>query len=426
VTLETYLTTKTEVSDDIKTLEFERFLMGFYNQWVAHQFAQQKDIPKGKGDTIEFERKIDQPQGDFSVAENADVVADKLHTTILTATAAEHGRAIVRSKKVLLTSKFLGDWDEMTDSASRQAAEYLDGLLTALLATNAYRLRADKDPTFTFDVTATSDGAAGGTTFISSSLVGKADVTGGFITVKGLDTAYVSKKAYTETRPITGFNSGTGTVTVTVAFSAQLKTGVVAHIVVGTGIVSSDVLDHETFSLAVRQLERNQALRFDDNVLITGSPKHKELHNLPPRAGVGYWVNILSSDMKYDFMMSDVFKDMSTQQDKDMILNGYLAKWMGTKIFGTTKPYREDVDGTKNLASGAVHIANFLGQEAYGISAISGPKMESPYGVSLNFKEPKDFGDYGLRRSSVAWEAFFAYLSLNSLWNVGMMVGCTP
>ena len=419
-------TSLTTTADRIRTATFKRFLVGMYNQIIGHQFAQRKSIPAGKAGMVQFDKVIPLPvAATYVVSEGSDVSADSIYTTKVTGDPAKHGRAVTRNWEVYLSTEGFQDWKIMANEAGDQAAAYHDKLVMKLLAQNAYRIRADADATYSKDVTTTSDGAAGFTTFISTGITEATGFwDGAYATVKSLDTAYLSRKAFWETRQISGQVTTTCTVA---AFSALIYTGCVIHLAVGTGITATDTLGLRQFGLAVRQLKRNRALRFDDSVLTEGTPKHREIQNIEPGAGGGkYWAMIYDEDLEFDWMQSEKYIDMAIYQDKAMLINGTPKKYMGTLIFGSSQCFREDVDGTENLTSGAVHPVQFLGQQAYGINCWAGRGMKPPYGVVLTLKEPTDFADYSRVKSSLAWQSFFVNVSLSSHSNVVILGGTTP
>lgn len=420
-----YSTLRAEVASNIINLQVERLLTGLHNQLVAGQFAQKGRIPQNKGDTVEWHKKMKLARATTALAEDTDIVPKKLYMTSVTKQAEEWADAVRVTRRVWLTAKHLGDWNQMTDSLATVLSEMFDYETMSLLAGNGYRMRADNDTTYQVDVTATSDGAT--TTTISTSLTQADDFwNGGYITCTNPETTtYADRANYCETRLISDFDNGTTTAT-HAAFDILTKSGATFHLCVGTGIVATDVLDTASFSLATRQLKRNKGIRFNDALITKGLMGHKETSNLPPGAGgPGYWVCIIDQDHEYDFMKDTTWVDTAKNVKTDWLVNGEISKWMGTKVFGMTQPWREDVDGTENESSGIVHPVHFLASDAYGISAIDAPGAEGDYGVVVNLKTPKDYGDVGLIRSSISGQGYFAMRSLNSLWNVTMLAGST-
>jgi len=420
-----YYATSTTVASNILTYEQERLLTGFHNQMMGDQFAQKSSIPTNEGDTNRWHRKIKLARNTTALSEGTDVSPKAMYMTSIEATAAEYGDAVGRTRQVELTSKHLGTWDQMVDSCATQAAESLDYLVMKLLAQNGYRMRADNDATYEVNVAATSDGLT--TTFVSTSLTQADDFwNGGYITITMPETTtYADRANYCETRLISDFANATGTVT-HAAFPILTKSGCTAHLCVGTGITATDTLDTASYSLAVRQLKRNKAVRFNDSIITKSPMKHKETQNLPPGAGgPGYWVAILNTDTEYDFMKDTTWVDVGKYQDKDRLTKGEIGKWMGTKAFGITQPWREDVDGTENESSGIVQPVHFLGQDAYGISGIAAPGAEPPFGLVLTLMTSKDLGERAPRTSTASWIAYYAQRSLNSLWNIPLLCGAT-
>lgn len=416
-------TLRAEVASNIINLQVDRLLTGLHNQLVAGQFAQKGRVPQNKGDTVEWHKKMKLARATAALAEDTDITPKKLYMTSVTKQAEEWADAVRVTRRVWLTAKHLGDWNQMTDSLATVLAEMFDYETMTLLAGNGYRMRADNNTDYMADVAATSDGST--TTTVSTAL-DQADSfwDGGYITCTNPETTtYADRANYCETRLIASYVVGTVTHA---AFDILTKSGATFHLCVGTGIVATHVLSTLAFGLGARQLKRNKGIRFNDSLITKGLMGHKETGNLPPGSGgPGYWVCVLDQDHEYDFMKDTTWLELGTHQDKDALVNGEVKKWMGTKVFGMTQPWREDVDGTENESSGIVHPVHFLASDAYGISAIDAPGAEGDYGVVVNLKTPKDYGDVGLIRSSISGQGYFAMRSLNSLWNVTMLTGAT-
>lgn len=420
------MATVTTAASNILVYEQERLLEGFHNQLVGDQFAQKSEqVPANKGDTTRWHRKIKLARNTTALSASTDVTPKSIYMTSINAQAAEYGDAVTRERIVELTSKHLGTWDEMVDSCSTQAAESMDYLVSKLLAQNAYRLRADNDTTYQVDVAATSDGLV--TTFISTSLTQADDFwNGGYITITLPETTtYADRGNYCETRLISDFVNSTSTVT-HAAFPAITKSACTAHLCVATNIVATDKLATASFSLAVRQLKRNKGVRFNDAIISRAPMKHKEVQNLPPASGgPGYWVCIVNTDHEYDFMQDTTWTEAAKYQKTDWLINGEIGKWMGTRVFGTSQPWRETVAGVEAEADGAVQPVHFLAQDAYAISGVAAPGAEAPFGLVLNLMTSKDLGEHVPRTSSAGWIAYYAQRSLNSLWNIAQLCGAT-
>jgi len=422
-----------DVASNILTYEKERLLLGFHNQMVGSQFAQKGNTPTNKGDSVRWHKKLKLARVTSAWdSEAGDITPKAVYMTSWVKQATEWAQGASVSRKLQLTAKHLGGWNEIVDLVSTQMAESLDYQMMLLLGQGGYRMRADGDTTFEVNATATSDGAAGGTTFISSTLTQADDFwNGGYIIITDVTGYEAARGALGQAKIITDFDNGTTKATFAAFLdgdgtAVKLITGVVAHLCVGTNITATDVITTSVFSRGVRQLKRNLAIRFNDNLVTKGMLAHKETQNLPPPGGGGaYWVCILNTDHEYDFYQDVTWVDAAKNQDKESLVNGYQNKWMGCKIYGITYPFREDVDGTANQSSGVVQPIHFLGQEAYGISPIAAPGAKGDFGVILNLNTPEHFGDHTQRQSSATWQLYAAWTMLNSLWNVTILGGAT-
>lgn len=417
--------TLTTVASNILTYTQNRLLTGFHNQMIASQFCDTLEgIPAGEGNVGCWHRKVKPARTSAVTAEGSDITPRAMYMSKLEATAAKWADGVSRTMEVKLTSKHLRDWELMTDDCSTQAVETLDYQILKGMATKSYRLRADSDALYQVDSVTTSDGAAGGTTLVDSARTEANDYwNGGFATITGYDTAYLSRNSYCETQQVTDFVSSGGTIT-TDAFPSIIKSGVTYHIVVGTGIVATDVISHDVLSLGVRQLKRNLGLRFNDALLTKGALPHKETANVVVAPGEKYWAILVDQDIEYDFMKDAKWEALAQYQDKEAMLNGSVKKWMGCLFAGTTQSYRETVAGVEST-TGAVHIVNILGAEAYAISPVANAGSKPPFGLNLRLSTSEDLGEYTEVSSAAAWWAYFAHRSKNSKWNIGLVCGAT-
>jgi len=426
-TLRTYV-------DNFVNYQKDRLLQIFHNQIVSPQFGMRSEkIPTGKGDTVQWDLAIKQTRPAAAIAENTDIAPQLMYESKKTQQAEEWGDAVETTRRLQLIHKHLAGswgWNYMTDKVAESMAEALDYRCLGVLATNGYRMRVDRNTDYEKNVSTTSDGNAGGTTLLSTTLTqAESFWVGAYVTIMGLDTAKLSRASYQETRPVSAFANATGTVTVSTAFPSIIKSGCAIHICVGTGITEGDIITTNVISVMGRQLKRNKGIRFNDTLVTKGMIKQTQ--NLPPGGAEGvYWTFILDQDHEYDFMKDTDWKATGVEQDIKALQNGVIKKWMGCQFYGTTQAWREDVDGTENEASGVVHPVIALAQEAYGITPVEEPGSKDlgiggNFAVTINLKRPEDFGDFGKIRSSVAAQAYFAIRSLMSGCNIVMLGGCS-
>ena len=425
-------TTATEVASDIRTYSKEKVLESFHNQMVASQFAQRGDkVPQGEGDTVAWTRKIKIPKVSSAVGVGADITPKAFYTTKITAQATKWADGISSERELFLIAQHFKSWDDMAGDLGTQMYESLDYQVMKLLATRAYRMRADADTTYELSETCAIIGDATGLYFGLTTLAGADDViNGGYATCTGMDAAFLSRAAYCETRKISDWDLTGGTIEKMVIFTGdlwpcQIRVGCTFKITVGTGIVATDVVTSAVFALGTRQLQRNKGVRFQDALITKGMMAHKETQNLPPNAGgPGYWAVILDQDHVYDFMKDTTWAAQAVYHRDDLI-NGEIVKWMGAKLYGTTQPWRETVAGVEAEETGIVHPIHFLAQDAYAISPIADPKAQGDFGTIITIKEPTDFADYIQYRSSMSWQTYAIWRSLNSLWNIAILSGST-
>ena len=405
-----------DVASDIEILLQEKTLQLFEPQLTADAGAlKSNNIPTRKGDIIEWTRLL-LPEGTSSeLTASAQPEAERIYSMDVRTQAKEYGQKVQIERIVELTSKHIQIATTGAKAISKMAAKTADALMVDLLAQNAYRIRADGDSTYQVNVTTTSDGNAGGTTFVSTSLTGTPSFVGGYATITGVDSSKVSREAIHETRKISA--QSTSTITVDTAFSSQIKSGCTVHLCVGTGIVATDKLTTDIFAKACTRLTLNDAWRFD------GQPGQ----NLPPKKGQGgYWMLFYDANVFYDFMRDVDWVATGQYQAKEQLERGLPApRWMNVEFHGTTRGYREDVDGTKNLTSGAVHVCNFVGQEAYGISQVMAPGAAPPYGLVTSLMTSKDLGQTVPRFSEAGYIMYFGKTSLCSMWNIAVLAGAT-
>lgn len=425
-----YITLKTHV-DNFVNYQKERLLASFHGQIVSPQFGMRAEsIPQAKGDTVQWDFQVPLTRPSAALAEATDVVPEIMYQSKKTATAEEWAKAVEVTRRLQLTHKHLTGakgWNTMTEKVAQAMAKAMDYRCLGILATNGYRMRVDKNTDYARDVATTSDGAAGGTTVVSTSLT-EADTfwDGAYCTVIALDSANASIASYWETRAVSSYVTGTLTVA---AFPGIIKSGCTVHVCVGTGITAENVIATNAISRGIRQLKRHEGVRFND-ALVTKGMTLQSQNIVPGGAGGVYWPILIDQDHEYDFMQDVTWVDAGINQDIKALQNGAFKDWMGGRFYGTTQTWREDVDGTENESAGIVHPVIFLAQEAYGITPVeeAGTKdlgIGGGFSVLLNLKTPKDFTDYGQIRSSVAAQAFFAIRSLNSAWNIVMMGGCS-
>lgn len=412
-----YPSTRTTLAANFENYVLRKFAEDFTDQLETDMFAQKANrIPTQNGDTIKFLKMLRLIRDVTALTASTQPDHKILYSMDITAQALEYGNRVRIERIPDLTAIALSFTDKAVSELANLAARQADYLVTTKLAANAYRVRADGDANFQKNVSTTSDGNAGGTTLIASGLIGLGDdyFNGGYVTIRDVDAARLSRESIYETRPITDFTSASGTITVSPAFSSIIKSTCKIHVCTGTGVVSTDVLSTDVFAKVLTRLVLNKARMF------SGQPGE-----LMPsaRKGGSYWGVLIDAHINYEFMTDDTWTKLGIHQIAENLISGTGVKWMGCKIHGRTQAWREDVDGTENEDAGAVHLAHFLGQDAYGISDVASPGAKPPYGHVVTYQSAKDLGQSVLRYSEMGYNLYFCVYSLDSLSNVAVLCG---
>lgn len=408
-------TTKTTLDANYENYVRKRTILDFKSQLTTDVFADKGDrIPRNVGDTIKFIKRLRLARDQTVLTASTQPTAKALYTMDITATAVEYGDRITIERIPDLTAVNLKFTDAASEELADVAARKADYITTDVLAKNAYRIRADGDTTYQKTVTTTSDGNAGGTTFISTSLTESDDHwNGGYATCVAVDTSYAAREAYLETKAVSDFVATSDTVT-TGAFSCKIVTGCQMHLCVGTGLVSTDELTTDVFGLAVARLGLNKAHRFQG---VAGK-------NLPDGKKVaGYFGCTIDPHTHYSFTKDTTWVNLGINQIADQLLDGSGVKWHGTKLYGTNQPWREDVDGTENESSGAVHLVHFYAKHAYAVSDVAAEGCTPPYGMKTEYLTAKDLGQSVPRNSEMGFILYFVAHSLDSTSNVAVLCG---
>lgn len=413
-------TLRANVLSDMDDYITEQAVAWFYNQLCGDVAADKGDrIPVNSGEAIHFDRVLQQGKDTTALTAGTQPDSVSLFTMDITGTPVEYGARINIDRVPMLTARHVKLLDQGSKAIGMKEADTADYIVMKSLAKNGYRIRADGDSTYQTTVATTSDGNAGGTTFISTSLTeAESFWVGAYCTITGIDAAAVSREAIYETRFCSAFATATGTVTVSVAYSAQIKSTCNVHLCVGTGIVSTDIMTTDVFADAMTRLALNKCERFGG----------KAGQNLPVagQKAPGYIHVIVNPYTMLGFLKDTTWVNTGIQQLAENLMSGQPTKWMGTVFNGTTQPWREDVDGTENESAGAVHPVHFLGQHAYGISDVAAPGGKPPYGLITTYLDSKGLGQTVPRYDEIGAIMYFCVVPLNDLWNVTLICGASP
>lgn len=370
----------------------KRFLIRAKEILAAYQFAQKRQMPKGKGKTVYFSRYTPLNKVTSALSETTDGgisvgTRQQLNVEEIPATVALWGDFVTISKLASATS-IDPEVSEKTDILGQQMGESTDYYTMKTLATGIRRRRADGDETYQKEGTADSGNT---TTLVDNALTQGEDFwKGGFITITAGTNYGVTKK-------VTGFAAGSDTVTFA-AMPKSIDNTSKYRIVVGTNIVAGDVLNTANMRLAARDMKRAKVMKFEK----------------------GYNVIMVDPDIEYDFMGDTTWSDAAVYKDRvDSLYEGEIGKWMGKRFVGTTQLYRESVAGVEQDGSGDVHLAVALGKECYGVVELEGQQKK------IYVRTWDQLGQHIPLYSSCGWQVGYEAVVLNAMYGLGIMCGAT-
>jgi len=391
--------------------------MGFYekrallrakNICLAYGLGQKKNLPEGKGSTLNFYRYVPLTKNTTAMTETLD---GGIGTTTRQNFSTQEITCIpyiwsdfIPSTLMSGLEKIDQDDREQVDVVMQMAFESFDYLLHKELAQGLMRRRADGDTNY--QITGTMTGTPTTVSIADSTRTAKdaakpgiADdyYKGGFLTITN-----PTSPAYGQTKQITGYTNSTGTF-VTGAFTIAPNVGDSYRVVVGTNIGSSCVINSRALRLAGRDLDRNKAMHFETSM----------------------FKSLLDPDTYYDFFDDTNFVRAGTDKDRtDYLETNEVGRWAGVKFDKTTQLFQETVAGVESDGAGAVHIVPILGKEAFGIVDL-GNFASGKQNFKMYIRNWEQLGQAVPVYSTIGYQARFGKKVLNACFGVGMMCGAS-
>jgi len=385
------ITSSANLAPAVQAYYDKKFLLRAQSELVGYQFGQKRVLPGGMSRTVYFSRYMPLLKVTSALNETDDMgiplsSRQKLKTEEISATAALWGDYVPISHLASLTA-LDPNVSQKAEVLGQQAGESIDAYILGKVGAGIQRRRADGDATYQVNGTADSGST---TTLVDDALTEADDFwNGGFITI----TAGTN---YGMTSQITDFDALSDTLTFG-AFPKAIDSTSKYRLVVGTGLVTTDVLTTANLRLALRDLKRNKALK----------------------AEKGYFLGLINPDVEYDFMGDTTWINAATYKDQvDSLYEGEIGKWLGIRFVGATNLLRESVAGVAG-EDAAVHVAAILGKECYGVVELAGQKQK------IYIKTPEQLAQPIPMYSTYGWQVGFESKILNSCFGVGLMCGAT-
>lgn len=365
----------------------KRFELKAKPSLLFYDNGQKRPMPKGEGGTVYFKRYLPKSARTTAITEATDggITPSGMTSQEFTATVLPYGdydQLTLRAKMTMSDQ----DLREATDVQADQMALTIDTLIRNTVCAKIDRIRADNDTTYSVSGTADSGTV---TTLVDDALTQIDDYwNGGFITI----TAGTN---YGMTRQVSDFVASSDTLTFA-AFPKAMDTTSVYHLVVGTGLVATDIINNSNVKLAVRQLRRAKVLTYEG----------------------GFFYGYIDEDTEYDFLDDTKFVAVGEYQDSSTLKSGEIGKWGGVKWIRHNNAFRESTAGVQGDTA-AVRVVPIFGSNAYGVVNLEGGEKKIYVRTWDQLGQPLPL------YHTIGWEAYFTSVVLNSCFAVGIMAGAT-
>ena len=389
-------TTQSTLSSAIQT-KFERRLKEkAKGRGVLEKFAKIRTVAKGEGKTVRLNQILRLDKVTSAHTEGATISSPKAFTSdYREATVTQYADAVEFSDLAKLNS-IVSDDDFMSEVAD-QVVRSREYYLHKLLAQGGLRHRVDNDSTY--EVNGTAD--SGTTTTLVDDALTQADNFFGTDTSNFGFVTIVNPGApnYDMTSKVTDFVASSDTATV--SFPQAISSSCKYHMVIPTGIVSTDKLTIAAITRVAGLLELLQAKKFNGGIFraVIHPGQHADLY----------------SDTTYQNIMI---------YDKSEAIGDYtLFRLLNFEHLVSDEIYREDEDGSENQSTGVSHVAQYFGADAY--SFIKWGADGDTFGVNTFIINQPDSGNLVNSKSWFSWKCSFAGLVDRATNIVGLMTGAT-
>jgi len=368
------------------------------NETVLTRLADVETFPMGNGTQAVLRRRLPLEVITSTTGEAADPTPVQFDGMKITCDLVALTNAVKPSR--LLKNTDFNQLRDIRDLVALNMAESLEKYNIDQISPYLLHYRADGDSTYQKAFLATSDGAAGGTTTISTTLTEVDYHWGGNSTIGYLTCIGRRNKNYGVTVKTSDFTASSDTIT-HAAFPNQTKSGDRFWICIGTGLTTND-------KITIDKLMDMQAF-FEDEQIKGASWQY------PIAGGYGNRLLLGARDKR------DIFKDTdwkAYQQYKarsDMFDAYRIGNLVGMDPLGYSQEYRESAAGAGS-ATAALRNVLALNKHCFTRLVLTAPHVETVMGPdSYNFLK---------RWFIIAWELEHAIGVTNSM--AGMTLLTVP
>jgi len=376
------------------------FLETFNERLVLDKWTDKKNIPLARGKKINFFSYY--PLGGnanpitegASTANEATIAAQTLEATI-----AKYAQWVPYTERFKLTARDR-NLEGQVELFGNAAAETLEEILAEELFKNgSIPIRVDQlknSASYTHEGTVDSSAGNSTTFWYDDAIVHTTDLYEG----AHFACTHTAKVNYRYGGIVSVHGSTAEGFTMTTAAPNSFSSGTTYRMVVGTGLTAANILTASSIAYAVSKARANKFYRFPG----------------------GWFRSTLAAETEFDLQKSAVWRNMSVYQDKSMVEKGILKHLWGVEFHFATMPYREDVDGTKNMSAGVVFCTPIMGRHALGNVSLGGMK-----GHKILFKTPgpQTTNEPYDENGTIGYKFYAAPKALNAAFCINVMSGAT-
>lgn len=390
--------------------------------------GQKRDLPKGKGKTIQFFRYNNiavSPSG-AALTEGTNPVPTSITGQDIQAQIAEWG-AFSQHSRLVKASHIDRSLAGVSELWGQNAGETMDLIAhMAAASSGLYPMRADgnglDDDDYGFKGTVDS---ATTTTVVDADLTSNTNYGGANDDLNQSVIVMTSGTSYGQARPVTDYATATGTVTVSPAFDITPVAGDTFHVVSAHALTTSHKLTTANVRKAVTLLRNNRAVPFHGS----------------------YYAGVLCPDTEEGLMADSTWVNVMSYKDNPEVKTmglfaGEVGEWGGVRWIRETQPFRFPITTvgtagaaygvgafvpgtsyTNYSATGAVYSTPILGVEAFGVTTFKGEGDALKPGIIVKNPGPQDTSNPLNMFSTVGWYAPFIAKGLNPTFGVQIWSG---
>jgi len=376
------------------------FLERMQDSLVLDKWVDKKNIPLWRGKTVNYFAYYPLAGTSTAITEGASTANEAtVAGQTIEATIQKYAQWAPWTERVKLTARdqnLTGAVELFGEAAAKSLEEVL---AIELFQKGSIPVRVDdlvNQTTYTWESTVDSSAGLTSTVIYDDSITWTTDLFAG----AHFAVTSTATRNYRHGSLVTSSGSTSESFTITTAAPRSFSTGTTYRMVVGTGITAANMLTGTSIAYGVSKARENRFYTFPG----------------------GWFKASLASQTEYDLQKDAVWRNMGIYQDKSMIEKGILKHLWGVEFHYASIPWREDVDGTKNLTGGVVFCTPIMGMHAMANVSLGGMKghkilLKTPGSQTTN--EPYD------ENGTMGYKFYAAAKSLNAAFCINMMSGAS-